>query len=221
MKLEFDMQRREWLRIILRVWLASLILCGSQAVYAARTHQILVLGDSLSAEYGIARGTGWVKLLEQKLAFEKINASVINASISGETTSGGLSRLSTLLSQHKPTIVIIELGGNDALRGLAMIQTEKNFLQMAQLSKKAAAKVLLLGMQVPPNFGPAYAKEFTDVYTRVANMHKASLVPFFLKGVADVPNPREMFQSDGIHPLAAAHPKLLNNVWPEIKKLLQ
>jgi acyl-CoA thioesterase-1 len=208
-------------RNLLRCGLALILGVSSTAAFAAAPQTILVVGDSLSAEYGLARGAGWVNLMTEKLAKEKISARVINASISGDTTSGGLSRLPALLTQHKPTIVIIELGGNDALRGMAMGQTEKNFSQMTQQSTKSGAKVLLLGMQVPPNFGPAYAKEFTAVYQQVAKSNKAALVPFFLKGVADAPNSRELFQADGIHPLAAAHPIMLANVWPELAKLLK
>ncbi len=189
--------------------------------FAATPQKILIVGDSLSAEYGLARGTGWVALLEKKLAADKINAVVINASISGDTTSGGLSRLPALLVQHKPNIVVIELGGNDALRGMAMTQTAKNFTQLVSLSQKTGAKVLLLGMQVPPNMGPSYGREFAAVYQNVAKSNKTALVPFFLKGVADVPNSRELFQSDGIHPTAAAHPILLANVLPELAKLLK
>lgn len=208
-----------------RYWisgLCSLILgVALSPVFAATPQKILILGDSLSAEYGIARGAGWVALLEKKLAQEKIVTSVVNASISGDTTSGGLARLPALLAQHTPSIVVIELGGNDALRGMAMAQTSKNFNQMTQLAKKSGAKVLLLGMQVPPNFGPAYAREFAAVYQNVAKLNKAALVPFFLNGVADVPNARELFQADGIHPLATAHPTMLANVWSELKKLLK
>lgn len=182
---------------------------------------VLVVGDSLSAEYGLARGTGWVALLEQKMVQEKINAKVVNASISGDTTSGGLARLPALLAQHKPRVVVIELGGNDALRGMPMAQTEKNFARMVSTSQAAGAKVLLLGMQVPPNMGSAYAKEFMAVYTQVAQKHKVALVPFFLKNVADVPNARELFQNDGIHPLAKAHPLMLDNVWPLLDPMLR
>ena len=189
--------------------------------FAAAPPTILVVGDSLSAEYGLARGTGWVALLEKKLVSNKINALVVNASISGDTTSGGLARLPALLTQHKPTIVVIELGGNDALRGMAMTQTEKNFSRMAELATRAGAKVLLLGMQVPPNMGPAYAKEFAAVYQHVAKSNKVALLPFFLKGVADTPNSHTQFQADGIHPIATAHPTMLANVWPELKKLLK
>jgi acyl-CoA thioesterase I len=219
--MDLDMLRyglKSWLRHLI----GGLILgAASMTAFAAVPQKILIVGDSLSAEYGLARGAGWVALLEKKLMQEKINAIVVNASISGDTTSGGLSRLPTLLHVQKPTIVIIELGGNDALRGMAMTQTEKNFAQMVQLSTKAGAKVLLLGMQVPPNFGPAYGREFAAVYQHVAKSNKAALVPFFLKGVADAPNARELFQADGIHPVAAAHPAMLANVWPELKKLLK
>jgi len=203
-------------------WICGLILgVASAAVCAASPQKILIVGDSLSAEYGLARGSGWVALLEKKLASEKINALVVNASISGDTTSGGLSRLPALLTQHKPTIVVIELGGNDALRGMAMTQTEQNFSRMAELATRAGAKVLLLGMQVPPNMGSAYANEFAAVYRHVAKSNKVALVPFFLKGVADAPNSRTQFQADGIHPIATAHPTMLATVWPELKKLLK
>jgi acyl-CoA thioesterase-1 len=191
------------------------------ATSAVAPQKILILGDSLSAEYGLARGTGWVALLEKKLMQEKINAIVVNASISGDTTSGGLSRLPALLHVQKPSIIVIELGGNDALRGMAMAQTEKNFTQLVSLSQKSGAKVLLLGMQVPPNMGSAYAREFAAVYQHVAKSNKTALVPFLLKGVADAANSTEMFQSDGIHPIASAHPTMLTNVWLELKKLLK
>lgn len=188
---------------------------------AAAPPKILIVGDSLSAEYGIPRGAGWVNLLTQKLVTEKIAYDIVNAAMSGETTSGGLSRLPALLAQHKPSIVVIELGGNDALRGMPLTQTEKNVSQLVIQSKAAGAKVLLLGMQVPPNFGAAYSQEFSAVYLRIAKQHKVALVPFFLKHIADSPNARELFQADGIHPVAAAHPTLLGNVWPELKKLLK
>jgi acyl-CoA thioesterase I len=182
---------------------------------------ILVVGDSLSAEYGLARGTGWVALLEKKLIAEKIQAKVVNASISGDTTSGGRSRLPALLAQHKPTHVIIELGGNDALRGLPMAMTADNLSSMTDAAQKTGAKVLLVGMQLPPNFGADYGKQFADTFEKVATAKKAGLVPFFLKGVADVPDSIKMFQPDRIHPIAAAHPTMLANVWPELKKQLK
>lgn len=187
----------------------------------AKAPVILVLGDSLSAEYGLARGTGWVALLEKQLAQDKIAARVVNASVSGETTSGGRSRLPALLAQHQPTHVVIELGGNDALRGLPLKNTEDNLTSMAQAAQKAGAKVLLVGMQVPPNYGTDYANRFAALFATVAQAQKASVVPFLLKGVADGADPTRMFQPDRIHPRAEAHPQMLANVWPELKKLLR
>ena len=183
--------------------------------------KILVLGDSLSAEYGLKRGSGWVALLEQKLAAEKITAVVVNASISGDTTSGGRSRLAALLTQHQPTHLVIELGANDALRGLPLPQTQDNLNHMAQTAQAAGAKVLLIGMQVPPNYGQDYTDRFAAVFTAVAKTHKTALVPFLLKGVADAPDSLRLFQADRIHPREEAHPNLLANIWPELKKLLK
>ena len=182
---------------------------------------ILVVGDSLSAEYGLKRGQGWVALLEQKLKNQKLSAKVVNASISGDTTSGGLSRLAPLLAQHRPSHVIIELGGNDALRGLSLSLTENNLGKMTQAAQKVGAEVLLLGMQLPPNYGGDYGTKFADIFATVAKAHKAALVPFLLKGVADGANPTEMFQNDRIHPKADAQPIMLVNVWPELEKLLK
>ncbi len=187
---------------------------------AAPAPTVLVVGDSLSAEYGLPRGSGWVALLEQRLAQSKPAGRVVNASISGDTTFGGRSRLPALLAQHRPTHVIIELGGNDALRGLALDATRANLEWMAQQSKKAGARVLLLGMQMPPNYGADYARRFTGLYAQVARAEKAALVPFFLKGVADGPDPTRWFQADRIHPNTEAQPLMLNNVWPELKKIL-
>jgi acyl-CoA thioesterase I len=201
-------------------------LCAAQAKGPATNTlllipTILVLGDSLSAEYGLARGTGWVALMEQRLAREKIAAKVINASISGDTTSGGRARLGALLAQHRPTAVVIELGANDALRGLPLQMTQDNLLVMVQAVQASGAKALLVGMQMPPNYGEDYAKRFADTYTAVARIAKVPLVPFLLKGVADVPDALRLFQSDRIHPTAAAHPTMLNNVWPAVLKLLK
>jgi acyl-CoA thioesterase-1 len=179
-----------------------------------------VVGDSLSAEYGLKRGSGWVALLEKRLAQQKIAASVVNASISGDTTSGGRSRLAPLLAQHKPSIVVIELGANDALRGLPLGMTEDNLSWMTEAAQKAGAKVLLVGVQVPPNYGTDYANRFAGLYEKVAKARKAALAPFLLKGVADDPEPLKWFQPDRIHPKAEAHPQMLDNVWPELKKLL-
>ncbi len=188
---------------------------------AAGAPAILVLGDSLSAEYGLARGAGWVALLEKRLQEEKTERRVVNASVSGETTSGGRSRLPALLAQHRPAVVVIELGGNDALRGLPLKNTEENLTAMTDAAQKAGAKVLLVGMQVPPNYGTDYANRFAGLFTSVAQARKAAVVPFFLKGVADGPDPVRLFQADRIHPRAEAHPQMLANVWPELKKLLR
>ena len=181
----------------------------------------MVVGDSLSAEYGLKRGSGWVSLLEQKLVSEQMPASVINASISGDTTSGGRTRLPALLAKHHPSLVVIELGANDALRGLPIALTRDNLLAMTQMAQKADAKVLILGMQVPPNYGRSYAQNFADMYVTIARTSHARLVPFFLKGIADVPDSLKWFQADRIHPKEEAHPLILANVWPELKKGLQ
>jgi len=186
-----------------------------------RNTTILVLGDSLSAEYGLKRGSGWVALLEQKLAAEKISAKVVNASISGDTTTGGRTRLPALLANHHPALVVIELGANDALQGLPLRLTQDNLSAMAQAAQKTGAKVLLVGMQVPPNYGRDYTERFARIYTEVAQAQKTGLVPFMLKGVADVPDSLKWFQADRIHPLEAAHPVILGNIWPELKKVLR
>ncbi|WOI44784.1 MULTISPECIES: arylesterase [unclassified Acidovorax] len=197
-------------------------LCAPAALAAAAARPvILVVGDSLSAEYGLARGTGWVALLEKKLAEEKIDATVVNASVSGDTTSGGRSRLPALLTQHRPSHVVIELGGNDALRGLPLQNTADNLKAMAQAAKQSGAKVLIVGMQVPPNYGTDYAKRFAGTFASVAKDTQSALVPFLLKGVADAADPTAMFQPDRIHPKAEAHPAMLANVWPELRKLLR
>ncbi len=181
---------------------------------------IVVLGDSLSAEYGLRRGTGWVALLQQKLAQESIVAKVVNVSISGDTTSGGRARLGAVLGQHHPSHLIIELGGNDALRGLSLQATKDNLDQMTKAAQRAGAKVVLVGMQVPPNYGATYGEEFAGLFEQVASANDAALVPFLLKGVADGDDPTRLFQSDRIHPTAQAHPIMLANVWPPLRKLL-
>jgi len=180
-----------------------------------------VLGDSLSAEYGLKRGSGWVALLEQRLSKQKIAANVVNASISGDTSSGGRSRLSALLAQHRPSHLIIELGGNDALRGLPLELTRDNLNQMTRMAHAAGARVLILGMQMPPNYGRDYGERFTAMFAEVAKANKAALVPFLLKGVADASDSPRLFQPDRIHPTAEAHPQMLDNVWPELQKLLK
>jgi acyl-CoA thioesterase-1 len=188
---------------------------------AADRQVILVVGDSLSAEYGLERGKGWVALLEQRLVTDKLPAAVINASISGDTTSGGRSRLPALLKQHKPTHVVLELGANDALRGLPLTMTRDNLQTMARAAKNAGAKVLVVGMQVPPNYGRQYSDDFAALFQSVAKAENAALVPFLLKGVADVPNAETMFQADRIHPREQAHPIMLANIWTGLKPLLR
>jgi len=171
---------------------------------------ILVLGDSLSAEYGLARGTGWVHLLEQQLEKDKSSWTVFNASISGETSSGGMSRLPSLLTQKQPGIVMIELGANDALRGLPIAQTETNLRRMIQMSKKSGARVLLFGIQIPTNYGQSYTTQFKKLYQQLANEEQIELLPFFLEGVATKP---ELFQADRLHPNVKAQSILFKNVW--------
>jgi acyl-CoA thioesterase I len=187
---------------------------------AKRRQLVMVVGDSLSAEYGLARGTGWVALLEKRLAREGIAASVVNASISGDTTSGGRSRLAALLKLHQPTQVVLELGANDALRGLPLTMSRDNLAQMAAASQQAGAKVLIVGMQVPPNYGRKYSDDFAALFAEVARSQGAALVPFLLKGVADVADAESMFQADRIHPRAEAHPTMLANVWPVLRPML-
>ncbi len=210
--------RRDWLShcsLIAASWTAP------QAQGAPTRHVILVIGDSLSAEYGLKRGSGWVALLGQRLAREHVDAALVNASISGDTTSGGRSRLPALLLEHRPTHVIIELGGNDALRGLPLEQTRDNLTAMSRAAAQGGAKVMLLGMQVPPNYGRKYSDEFAGVFAKVAKQEGSALVPFLLKSIADVAQAEQLFQGDRIHPTEAAQPLLLDNVWPALKPLLK
>lgn len=195
--------------------LFTLFLFATSAYSASKT--VLVLGDSLSAGYGIARGTGWVTLLEKRLKEEKIDANIVNASISGETTSGGRARLPALLDRHRPEIVVIELGGNDGLRGLPLAAVEANLRAMIGASHKANAQVLLVGMQIPPNYGRAYAEKFIALYKKLSRETKVPLAPFLLEGIA---TQQQLFQADRIHPLAEAQPIMLNNLWPYLKPLL-
>ena len=204
---------------------AALALWGLAGPAASQTSaapkSVLIVGDSLSAEYGLRRGSGWVALLEQKLIELKSPWRVVNASISGDTTSGGRSRLPALLRQHRPALVVIELGGNDALRGLPLEMTEQNLRSMAQAARTAGARVLIVGMQVPPNYGAAYTQRFAQIFAQVAQAEKAALVPFLLKGVADAQDPLALFQADRIHPNEQAQPTLLANVWPVLQPLLK
>ena len=211
---------KPWPALVAAFVLSVPLLAQAQPAGAPSTRTLLIVGDSLSAEYGLRRGTGWVPLLDKALALEQKRVKVVNASISGDTTSGGRSRLSGLLAQHKPAVVVIELGGNDALRGLPLDMTEKNLTTMVQASKKSGAKVLLLGMQVPPNYGGAYGATFSGLFSKVAKAEKVALVPFFLEGIADAKDATGQFQADRIHPNEQAQPKMLANVQPELMKLL-
>ncbi|MDO9235902.1 MAG: arylesterase [Aquabacterium sp.] len=196
------------------------LLYAKQAISAGSSLSILVLGDSLSAEYGLARGTGWVALLEARLADHTMQAKVINASISGETTAGGRTRLVALLKTHQPTHVIVELGANDALRGLSIKSSSEALQAMISSIQRTGAKVVLVGMMVPPNYGRQYAENFANMFNQLARTNKTALVPFFLKGIADRPDARDWFQADGIHPLAKGHPIMLDQVWAALKPLL-
>ncbi|MDZ7591909.1 MAG: arylesterase [Rubrivivax sp.] len=202
------------------MWLAA---AGAGAPVHAQgaTRTLLVVGDSLSAEYGIARGSGWVALLEQRIAQQKLPVRVVNASISGDTTSGGRSRMPALLQKHRPQVVVVALGGNDALRGLPLDMTEANLSAMARAAKAAGAKVLIAGIAVPPNYGRKYSEDFARLFGTVARAEGTALVSFLLAGVADAPNADAMFQPDRIHPTAAAHPQMLDNVWPVLRPLLR
>jgi acyl-CoA thioesterase-1 len=178
---------------------------------------ILVVGDSLSAAFGISQEESWVALLEQRLRSAGFRHKVVNASITGDTTTGGLKRLPRALSVHRPSVVIIELGGNDGLRGTPIKVMRDNLTRMIELSKQAGARVLLAGIQIPTNYGGPYTREFAAVYPALAKSHGVGLVPFFLEGIA---LRDELFQSDGIHPTAEAQPILVDNVWPVLKPLL-
>ncbi len=207
--------------------MAALLLCGApwssgaaQGSGGETRATILVVGDSLSAEYGLTRGRGWAALLQERLDQRKIAARVVNASISGDTTSGGRSRVAPLLAQHKPAIVVLELGGNDALRGLPLEQTRTNLVAMAKAAQAAGAKVVVVGMQVPPNYGRQYSEQFAGLFASVAQSEHAALVPFMLTGIADVADYPARFQPDGIHPNEAQHPRILDNIWPSLEPLL-
>jgi acyl-CoA thioesterase-1 len=201
---------------IRRVALMTALLCATASAYSA-SKTLLVLGDSLSAEYGLARGSGWVALLEKRLKAENLDVRVVNASISGDTTSGGRTRLPALLEKHKPDVMVLELGANDALRGLPVASTEDNLRAMINAAKGIRARMLVLGMQIPPNYGPDYTRQFSAVYNKLATEQKVPLVPFFLERLVERP---ELFQSDRLHPTADAQPLLLDTVWPRLQPLL-
>ncbi len=199
----------------------SLLALAGQARAQSNSRRVLVVGDSLSAEYGLERGSGWVALLQARLDRQAAGVQVINASISGETTSGGRSRLARLLKDNRPQVVVIELGGNDALRGLPLSMTETNLRAMAQAAKAVGAKVLIIGMAMPPNYGRQYGEAFLALFGNAARIEGTALVPFLLAGVADAPDAEALFQADRIHPVAAAHPRMLENVWPVLRNLLK
>lgn len=187
------------------------------AVQADTDARLLVLGDSLSSAYGIPLQKGWVSLLQKRLQNKHMKWQLINASITGDTTHGGLARLPELLQRHRPAIVIIELGGNDGLRGLSLREMQRNLVKMTQLAQQAGAAVLLLGVRLPANYGPVYGERFHRVYREVADTTGATLVDFFLQGVAET---TERMQADGIHPAAEAQPLILDNIWPELEPQL-
>jgi acyl-CoA thioesterase-1 len=198
-----------------------LLLLAVSTALAAQTpleaKTILVIGDSISAGYGIQRNQGWVALLEARAATLQPPHRVVNASISGDTTGGALARLPRTLEIHKPDVVVIELGGNDALRGYPVDRIESNLDAMATLAKDAGAAVVVVGMEIPPNYGARYTQAFHAIYADVAKRNGTALVPFLLEGVA---TDDALMQADGIHPTAAAQPRLLDNVWPALKALL-
>jgi len=212
-------KRRAALVALLGGTLAATGFARAAAAPAATAGQpvIAVLGDSLSAEYGLPRDTGWVALLRQRLATERIDYSVANASVSGDTTSGGRARLPAVLQRLKPSIVVVELGANDALRGVPLATTERNLRDIVADARRAHAKVVLVGMYVPSNYGPDYTQKFHAVYTRLSKELGVPLVPFLLAGIENKP---DMFQSDQIHPTQQAQRVLLDNVWPTLKPLL-
>ena len=185
---------------------------------ASASHRVVVLGDSLSAGYGLAQGTGWVALLDKRLKERKPDYSVANASISGDTTAGGRSRLPAVLAREKPAVVILELGANDALRGLSLASSEANLKAMIEASQAAGAKVLLVGMRIPPNYGPDYSERFFAMFGKLGRRYKLPLVPFLLDGVVQR---ADWFQEDRIHPVAQAQPTMLDNVWPKLEPLLK
>jgi len=202
----------------LRPLMAGLVLGAGLLALPAQAGTVLVWGDSLSAGFGLARGQGWVWLLEQKLASSKPAQSVVNGSVSGETTAGGLTRLPAALATHKPDVVILELGANDGLRGLSPQLMEKNLESMVDASQKAGARVLLVGMRMPPNYGPDYTRRYEEAFAGLARRRKLAFVPFLMEGFADKP---ELFQQDGIHPAPQAQGVMLDTVFKGLKPLLR
>lgn len=188
------------------------------ATLAAQPSTLLVFGDSLSASYGIKESQGWVNLLEIKINKSDLNVKVINGSVSGETSTGGLARLPAMLESYNPDVVILELGGNDGLRGLPLIALEQNLRKMVELISQIGAKTLLTGIQIPPNYGPRYTKPFFEIYGNIASSENLALVPFLIDGIPQQP---ELMQADGIHPKAEAQYLILENVWPYLEPLLR
>jgi acyl-CoA thioesterase I len=178
---------------------------------------ILIVGDSISAGYGLPSGVGWVALLQKRLSTEHFPHRVVNASISGDTTAGGRQRLAGLLKEHRPAVTIIELGGNDGLRGGNLDAMRDNLDAMVVEAQKAGSRVLVVGIRIPPNYGPAYVQRFAAIFADVAKTHKAAVVPFLFEGFGE---DNAMFQPDGIHPVAAAQERLLDNVWRELEPIL-
>ncbi len=202
---------------MLRLLSIAILICSSAFASLASATTLLVMGDSLSAAYGIPSDRGWVALLDQRLQQRGYSVDVVNASISGETTQGGLTRLPALLSEHQPAIVVLELGANDGLRGTFPPVIRSNLDQLIRLSQDQGAKVLVLGMRLPPNYGPAYTRRFDGLFQEVAEARQAALVPFFMERVALAP---ELLLDDGLHPNAAGQPHLLDTVWPDLQPLL-
>jgi acyl-CoA thioesterase-1 len=203
--------------IVLLALAAIFAVVGASSAAAQQPRTLLVLGDSISAAYGLAPGAGWVDLLGKRLADERYPYRVVNASISGDTTAGGLARLPALISQHKPAVVIVELGGNDGLRGGDLKATRRNLDAIIATVQKAGATALVAAMRLPPNYGPSYVREFDALYASVARERRVALVPFLFEGFGER---SEMFQPDRIHPTAAAQAAILDNVWPHLKPLL-
>jgi acyl-CoA thioesterase-1 len=204
------------MRAVFSIVLLVLASLAAPAI-AAAADKILIVGDSLSAAYGIEKSRGWVALLQQRLEARQLGYRVINGSITGDTTRGGLSRLPAALEREQPAIVVIALGGNDGLRGFAPQQTRDNLRRMIELSRNSGAHVLLLGVRLPQNYGRAFGEKFHRVYLELADEMGVPLVPFFLEGVAET---RDLMQADGIHPAAEAQPRILDNVWSGLVPLL-
>ena len=216
-----SMKRNRYQALITHMVMVFAVLCMAllnSPTVMAQSSKVLIVGDSLSAEYGLPRGTGWVKLLEDRLKKDHSSWQVVNASISGETTAGGQTRLPLLLKTHQPKVVVIELGANDALRGLQLAATEQNLRKMIQASKQSGAKVLLLGMRIPPNYGQDYTNKFFAIYGKLASAEQVELLPFFLERVA---TRMDLFQADRIHPNVMAQSIMLENVWPKLEPMLK